>query len=621
MVTGHYSDNVDRDLTSSASGTTYSSANPELVTVSPEGVLTAVAEGSTFVTARNQEASSFIVTNLTRNSYALGVSKTGAGTVTSTPAGIDCGATCAATFKEGTSVTLTATPASGSTFAGWSGACAGTGGCTVTLDAAKSVTANFNSPPAALTVTKAGTGTGVVTSDPAGINCGATCSATFAADTNVTLAATPASDSTFGGWSGGGCAGKSTCTVATDTAQTVTATFTAPHTLTVSKAGTGAGAITSNPAGFIDCGARCSFRTTSALTLTLVATPASGSTFAGWSGACSGTGDCTVSTATDQSVTATFNTTTPGTFALTVNKGGTADGTVTGSGINCGATCVANFASGASVTLTATPASGFIFSYWTGACSGSNTSCTVTMDAAKIVTAFFFDPTYRVTLSKAGTGSGAVNIGGSVVCNNTCSTTTLYGSKGSSFTFSATPASNSTFAGWSGACVGTGNCTVVTDAPKSVTATFEPVSSRYTLTVNITGTGSGTVTGGAGVNCNSAACTYDLGPVSGEVDFFLSATPASGSTFAGWSGGCSGTDKCHVFFTVSAPSVSVTANFNAGATLPGDVNGDNRADALDVVAVINAVLGLSSLPAADVNGDGTVNALDVVYVINKVLGL
>ena len=52
-----------------------------------------------------------------------------------------------------------------------------------------------------------------------------------------------------------------------------------------------------------------------------------------------------------------------------------------------------------------------------------------------------------------------------------------------------------------------------------------------------------------------------------------------------------------------------------------DVNGDGKVDALDVVATINAVLGIQPLPAADVTGDGAVNALDVVFVINQVLGL
>jgi hypothetical protein len=71
----------------------------------------------------------------------------GAGTVTSSPAGITCGTTCEATFDAHTAVTLTAAPASGSRFAGWSGACSGTGPCQMTLDADATATAIF-SPPA-----------------------------------------------------------------------------------------------------------------------------------------------------------------------------------------------------------------------------------------------------------------------------------------------------------------------------------------------------------------------------------------------------------------------------------------------------------------------------------------
>jgi aryl-phospho-beta-D-glucosidase BglC (GH1 family) len=69
---------------------------------------------------------------------------TGSGTVTSSPSGISCGSTCAAAFAGGASVTLTASAASGSSFAGWSGACTGTGTCTVSMTAARSVTATFN---------------------------------------------------------------------------------------------------------------------------------------------------------------------------------------------------------------------------------------------------------------------------------------------------------------------------------------------------------------------------------------------------------------------------------------------------------------------------------------------
>jgi subtilisin family serine protease len=76
-----------------------------------------------------------------------------------------------------------------------------------------------------LSVAKRGTGTGSVTSLPGGISCGAICSAAFAAGTSVTLTARPAANSTFGGWSGGGCSGTRTCVVALSTDTAVTATF------------------------------------------------------------------------------------------------------------------------------------------------------------------------------------------------------------------------------------------------------------------------------------------------------------------------------------------------------------------------------------------------------------
>ena len=68
---------------------------------------------------------------------------TAAGVVVSSPAGIDCGATCTATFTSGMQVTLAATPEAGKFFSGWSGACTGTGDCVVTLDVSKAVTATF----------------------------------------------------------------------------------------------------------------------------------------------------------------------------------------------------------------------------------------------------------------------------------------------------------------------------------------------------------------------------------------------------------------------------------------------------------------------------------------------
>jgi alpha-tubulin suppressor-like RCC1 family protein len=82
------------------------------------------------------------VTNYTLTAAKAG---TGSGTVTSNLAGINCGATCSASYVSGSSVTLTAIPARGSIFTGWSGACSGTGSCVVNMSAAQSVVATFTS--------------------------------------------------------------------------------------------------------------------------------------------------------------------------------------------------------------------------------------------------------------------------------------------------------------------------------------------------------------------------------------------------------------------------------------------------------------------------------------------
>ncbi len=90
--------------------------------------------------------------DLVRYALAVSLSGSGAGSVASTPAGIGCGSTCSATFQNGDAVTLTPTASAGSVFTKWTGACSGSGACSVTMNAAKSVTAIFSStaPQAAL---------------------------------------------------------------------------------------------------------------------------------------------------------------------------------------------------------------------------------------------------------------------------------------------------------------------------------------------------------------------------------------------------------------------------------------------------------------------------------------
>src|SRR5262249_16837829 len=146
---------------------------------------------------------------------------TGTGSVTSSPAGINCGPTCSGSFDYGSVVNLTATPHSGFMLTGWSRACTGTGACSVTMSAARSATATFGPITYPLTATKPGAGTGTVSSSPSGISCGATCTHNYLAGTVVTLTATAPLGSTFTGW-GGACTGMDSCQVTVDRAQSVT---------------------------------------------------------------------------------------------------------------------------------------------------------------------------------------------------------------------------------------------------------------------------------------------------------------------------------------------------------------------------------------------------------------
>ncbi len=238
-----------------------------------------------------------------------------------------------------------------------------------------------------VTVNKTG-GNGTVTSAPAGINCGATCTKPFAFGSTVTLTATPAAGYGFTGWLGD-CTG-TTCRLTMTAPRNVTALFNnAPptSTLTVAKAGNGAGTVTSNPAG-IACGADCTQPYSQGTSVTLTATPAAGSKFAGWGGACAGTGACVVSMTAAKAVTATF--TRP---VLTVGKVGSGLVATAGSssGIFCGTDCTETYNLNAAVNLVAIPGVGRRFVGWTGCTANASFPqlCTVTMSQSRSVAATF----------------------------------------------------------------------------------------------------------------------------------------------------------------------------------------------------------------------------------------
>ncbi len=160
--------------------------------------------------------------------------------------------------------------------------------------------------------------------------------------------------------------------------------------LTVNRLGTGTGTVTSAPGG-ISCGSICSAAFAQNTSVTLTATTPANNVFAGWSGACTGSGStCTFSLANDASVSATFNAT--GTRTISLTKSG--NGTVSSNpaGISCGASCTASYVSfnaGTAVNLTASPDAGYVFSGWTGACTGTSNTCIVNLSDNRTIAANF----------------------------------------------------------------------------------------------------------------------------------------------------------------------------------------------------------------------------------------
>ena len=490
----------------------------------------------------------------------LSVTAFGTGTVTSSPAGINCGADCTETYTPGTSVVLTATPGANQSFGGWSGACIGTGTCTVSMTQARSVTATFNQITHNLAVTIVGTGT--VASSPAGINCTTgTCNLAFNQGTSVVLTATPGANQSFGGWSGA-CIGTGTCTASMTQARSVTATFNQiTHTLTVNSLGATGVATTGTHAGTTNYTRTVAQGAT--ITITAPAT-SGGQNFANWAGCDSITTVTTCNLTMNAARTVTANYVPPAPTASCVVASSTQ--------VNVSWTNVAGetgFTVYRCTTAGCTPTTPTIHTAGVDVLTWSNTGLTASTmyryrvrasnaggssPFSNVVECTTSAVTFTLTTSVSGIGTITSSPAG-INCGADC--TEAYAS-GTSVILTATPGANQSFGGWSGACTGTGTCTVSMTQARSVTATFNQIT--HTLSVTISGTG--TVTSSpAGINCTTGTCSAVFAQ---GTSVTLTAFPGIEQRFDGWSGACTGTSTCTLTMNSSQ---SVTAFFSSDLIL------------------------------------------------------
>jgi hypothetical protein len=506
------------------------------------------------------------ITALFRGSTGVQVLKAGNGAGTVTGAGFNCGVDCFESVFTGTSVSLTATPATGSRFTGWSGdvVCNGVGPCMFTAaDVSQTVSATFLLKKQQLTVTSRPSGNvvnGASLPGGATIDCGnggAVCTGVFDYGTPVTLRATPKAGFAFVNWTGTACAGSTnaTCAFALKANVSVTPNFRARTLVTIVKAGNGAGTVSGLG---ISCGADCSQTEFDARTVTLTAAPAVGSRFVGFSDACvSSTSPCSfVPSGDSQTVTATF-----ALLPYTVTVANRANGAVADTNglpdpVNCGAgglDCQTTLNFRTPVVLRATPIAGSRFVNWTGGvCNGStNASCSFSIPAANVLVSPNFKDVTALTLNKVGAGT-VVSTPAGISCGTACTTASFDFARGILVKLTPTTPLGWSFDGFTGDCSGT-TCSLDASAPTAmVNASFSIQHRRLTVTV----VGNGAV-GGLGGPC-------DMGSTPCVVDFDygtrvpLTPTAAPGQRFVGWSQECAGAGACSPLMTANH---SVTAKF------------------------------------------------------------
>ena len=527
--------------------------------------------------------------------------------------GIDCGdgsrKCLVSNIPNGLVMTLKAeVTAKDYTIGDWGGACEEEGlskTCTLTMNDNKTVTKAFNLPgKKTLTITTEPED-GTITSSPSGINCGegieiiliiSGCHFLFDHGEEVTLTAEPKVGYELGDWGGDDCSSSdATCTLTMDADKSVMKAFTIiQYTLTITPPTNGT--ITSNT-GDIDCKRGSSSSTTCeadfnhGTNVILTAMPDVNHELGNWGLSCTGLGaTCTVAMTRDKTVTKAF-TAIQRTLTIATRP---ANGTITSSpsGINCGSgasetACSDTFDQGMSVTLRATPKTGYALGTWGGTdCSSEANAATCTLDMTTNktgITKAFTLIQRTLTITRPMNGAITSNPSG-INCGSGASETACSATfgHGTSVRLTATPKTNYEHGAWGGTdCVSQVNaatCTLTMDTNKTgITKAFTLIIQR---TLTITKPMNGTITSSpSGINCGESNTTCEADFEDGT-SVTLTAAPAMDYVTGAWGGDdCLGSGTTCTL-TMDANKAVSKAFAAAGGAL--DTDGDGVADVADV---------------------------------------
>ncbi len=496
-------------VTKSPDHVTYAHGTTVTLTATPEAGYHFTGWTSDVTTSTNplvvtMDSTKTLTATFVINAYTLTVEVTGTtGTVSVSPEQTP--------YTHGTTVTLTATPAVGYHFTGWSGSETSTDNpLMVTMDSTKTLTANFAINEYVLTLEAV---KGSVTKSPD--------QTSYTHGTTVTLTATAGAGYHFAGWTSAVTSSANPLVLTMDSTKTLVANFALnEYALTVEATN---GSVKKSPDHVTYA---------HGTTATLTAAPEAGYHFTGWTGdVTTSTNPLVVTMDSTKTLTATFAI---NTYALTVEVTGTT-GTVSVSPEQT------PYTHGTTVTLTATPAVGYHFTGWSGSETGTDNPLMVTMDSTKTLTANFAINEYVLTVD-------ALN--GSVAKSPNLATYT----HGTTVTLTATPEAGYHFTGWTGSVTGSTNPLVVAmDSTKNLTANF--AINEYGLTVEAEN---------GSVSKSPDQSTYTHGTT-----VTLTATPLPGYRFVGWTGDApAGSEKVNPLVLTMTSNRTIRAVFERIPPIP-----------------------------------------------------